>query len=305
LGLTKAETKELALATYDGWINDKSATPPYPPKRLLTTAFGLSRASLYYHPTKPEADLRLRNQIVDLHEIDDTLGSRKLAILLGRSRISVSRVMLKYGIEPRRKKPAYRYPGKAEDVVANKLLNATNLDPEAEVLFSDILQFRLADRTWVYCCFVIRKITRQIIAFAYSWSMEASLITTNLGSLERLDLITNLANTEVIFHSDQGKQYGAHSTIDACLRLHFERSMSRAGTPTDNPIAERFVQSFKLAVTERYQYQNLKDFHNQAERWLNFYNNQRPHESLKQLSPNIYAQQKGLKTISHISLDFV
>lgn len=305
MGLTRAETKDLALATYDSWINDTTATPSRPPKRLLAKAFGLSRTGLYYYSTKPEADLRLRNQITDLHEVDDTLGSRKLAVMLNKSRVAVSRVMLKYGLEPRRKKPAYRYPGKAEDVVANKLLNATYLDPATDVLFSDILQFRLADRTWVYCCFVIRKMTRQIIAFAYSWGMEATLVTTNLSSLERLDLITNLANTDVIFHSDQGRQYGAHSTIDACLKLHFERSMSRAGTPTDNPIAERFVQTFKLAVTERYQYQNLKDFHNQAERWLNFYNNRRPHESLKQISPNDYAKNKGLKTISHISLDFV
>lgn len=305
MGLTKLETKELALATYESWISDPVANPPRPPKRLLASAFNLSRSSLYYHPTKPQADLKLHNLITALHVTDDTLGSRKLAVMLKRSRIAVSRVMLKYAVEPRRKQPAYKYPGKADDVVANKLLKSTDLDPATEVLFSDILQFRLADRTWVYCCFVIRKMTRQIIAFAYSWSMEASLVTANLGSIERLDLIDNLDNTDVIFHSDQGKQYGAHGTINACLRLHFERSMSRAGTPTDNPIAERFVQTFKLAVTERYQYQNLISFHDQAEKWLNFYNNQRPHESLKQLSPNNYAQKQGLKTISHISLDFV
>ena len=129
--------------------------------------FSLSRSSLYYQLSKPEADRKLRNEIIGLHELDDTLGSRKLAVMLDKSRVAVSRVMLKYGIEPRRKRPAYRYPGKADEVVANKLLHATDLDPATEVLFSDILQFRLEDRTWVYCCFVIRKLTRQVIAFAY------------------------------------------------------------------------------------------------------------------------------------------
>ena len=118
-------------------------------------------------------------------------------------------------------------------------------------------------------------------------------------------MVASLENTDAIFHSDQGKQYGAKSTIDACLRLHFERSMSRAGTPTDNAIAERFVQTFKLAVTERYRYRSLSDFHTQAEHWLNFYNNQRPHETLKQLPPNVYAKKQGLKTIQRISLEFV
>ncbi len=36
--------------------------------------------------------------------------------------------------------------------------------------------------------------------------------------------------------------------------------MSRAGTPTDNRYAERFVGLFKLAVAERRPYQTLGEF---------------------------------------------
>ena len=63
--------------------------------------------------------------------------------------------------------------------------------------------------------------------------------------------------------------------------------MSRAGTPTDNGYAERFVGVFKLAVAERRPYQTLGDFLRAAEAWVNFYNRERPHESLRYLSPPI------------------
>ena len=293
MGLNRAEVKDIALATYEA---EKSK----PPKRILAQAFGLSRTGLYYQPTQPDNDLHLKNAILDWHEQDDTLGSRKLASLLGKSRGCVARVMLKYGIYPRRKRPAYRYPGKTDKVVENKLLSDDFINQE--ILFSDIFQFRLGDRSWVYCCFVIRKRTRQVLSFCYSWGMRAELVAE---SIMRVDLVADLSDTEIIFHSDQGKQYGAKVTIDACLNLHFERSMSRAGTPTDNSIAERFVQTFKLAVVERYRYQSIGEFEEAAGKWLNFYNNKRPHESLGQVSPNEYAVRKGLKNVPYLSLNFV
>jgi putative transposase len=293
LGLKRIEVRDVALSVYE---SEKEK----PPKHLLARAFGLSRSALYYVPTLPQKDLLLKNKILKWHETDDTLGSRKLAALIGKSRGCVARVMLKYDIYPRRKRLACKYPGKADEVIENKLLTKDLTDQE--ILFSDIFQFRLGDSSWVYCCFVIRKKTRQILSFCYSWGMRAELVTE---SITRVDLIDDLTKKDVIFHSDQGKQYGAKITIEACLALYFERSMSRAGTPTDNAIAERFIQTFKLAVVERYSYETIGEFEEFAEKWLNFYNNERPHESLRQISPNKYATKKGLKNIPYLSVNFV
>ena len=117
MGLSKAEVKDIALATYETEENK-------PPKRILAQAFEMSRSGLYYRPVQPGNDLQLKNAILNWHEEDDMLGSRKLASLLSRSRGCIARVMLKYDIYPRRKRPAYKYPGKADKVVENKLLSA-------------------------------------------------------------------------------------------------------------------------------------------------------------------------------------
>ena len=293
MGLTKSERKDLALAIVETGQGNYS-------KRSVAAAFDISRRYLYYNSITAEKDSEIRNEIEKLYELDDTLGCRKLAAMMGMGKNRIFRVMLKYGIAPRRKRRSYKYPGKADEVVENKLL-AQDVENNT-VLFSDIFQFRLGDGSRVYCCFIMRKKTRQILSFCYSWGMRAELVA---DSVKRLDLVTDLTDTEVIFHSDQGKQYGAKVTLDAITAYAFDRSMSRAGTPTDNPYAERFVGIFKLSVLERYRYDTLQQFEAFAGKWLNFYNETRPHQSLKQLSPNAFARKSGTSAIPYVFLNFV
>ncbi|HEX6553395.1 MAG TPA: integrase core domain-containing protein [Ktedonobacteraceae bacterium] len=105
-----------------------------------------------------------------------------------------------------------------------------------------------------------------------------------------------------IFHSDQGRQYGAEQTRTALLKKGFVRSMSRAGTPTDNGYAGRFVGIFKLAVAGRRSYHTLGEFLREAERWINFYNQDRPHEGLQQQSPNQFATAHVLPMAPYLPL---
>lgn len=293
MGLTRNEKKELASAIM-------GAEEKYP-KRLIAKAFGVSKGTLYYKNEQPEKDKGIYERMLKEYEVDDTLGCRKLAVLLEISKNRALRVMIKYGLRPRRKRGAYKYPGQADTVVGNILLSDRDLR-NSEILFSDIFQFRLADRTRIYGCFVILKKTRQILTFCYGYSMPGELVSE---SVRRVDLGQNMSEMEVIFHSDQGSQYGAKVTIEACIEQHFERSMSRAGTPTDNGMAERFVGLFKLAVTERYKYENVLEFEEFATRWLNFYNNRRPHQSLGQKSPNDFAEENGMQKLPYLSLNFV
>lgn len=89
----------------------------------------------------------------------------------------------------------------------------------------------------------------------------------------------------VIWHSDQGSQYGSDAVIDELVRRDFIASMSRAGTPTDNGHAERMVGEFKHAVLRRMSYQTIGQLLTEAERWINYYNERRPHGRLGYKSP--------------------
>ncbi len=125
--------------------------------------------------------------------------------------------------------------------------------------------------------------------------MRASLVTT------ALELLT-FTVPDAIFHSDQGKQFGAEVTRNLLLEKGFQLSMSRAGTPTDNGYAERFVGLFKLAVAERRAYATFGQFLQAAQDWVQFYNAIRPHESLLYRLPDQFAQEQGLPVVPPITL---
>lgn len=255
-----------------------------------------ARESWYYQSKLEHPDKQLAIQIKELHDdIDDTLGHKKLAPMLGANKKKVLRVMKKYGIQTRKRSKKYHYHGKS-DVAQPNLANQADYKESFDlgIVFSDIFQFRLLDGSAIRGCFALLKQTRQILSLVFDYSMRATLVQATIDHIEYEDEL-------YIWHSDQGKQYGAGKTIDLVISKGLLPSMSRAGTPTDNPFAERFVGIFKHAVVRKQKYPNLNSFLLQAEKWINFYNHYRPHESLGMLSPNQYAQKFGWKTVPYIS----
>jgi putative transposase len=282
---------------------------PYP-KAQVALALGLSRGSLYLQRKQAKKDKQVAVAIEAWHEKDDTMGHRKLGKLLHMGKNRVKRVMKKYDITARRKRKKYVYPGKSSSIVPNLLREKGNQaeqgekpikqdQPEladlAEIVFSDIFEVQLVDQTKIRGCFALWKQTRHILAIAFENHMRADLVVSTINLIQH-------ALPGTIFHSDQGSQYGAEQTREALLRKGFIRSMSRAGTPTDNGFAERFVGQFKLSVAERRRYQTLGVFLQAAEDWVNFYNHLRPHESLNDLSPDQFARQQGLPVAEQIRL---
>lgn len=227
-------------------------------------------------------------------EEDDTLGHKKLAPLLKTGKNRILRVMRKYGIRPRKQSKKYQYPGKS-DMVFDNLVNDPAIQLNAiGIIFSDIFEFKLADGTRIRGCFALKKETRQILSLIFDYSMRADLVVT---TIKRIDFV----DPESIWHTDQGKQYGAGITIAALMEKGFISSMSRAGTPTDNPFAERFVGIFKHAVVRRKKHYTLGEFLEAAKQWINFYNNKRPHESLGQISPNEFAKKNNMKIVPYLT----
>jgi putative transposase len=267
---------------------------PYP-KSQVARALGIARSTLYLHGKQAQKDKQVAIAIEQWYETDDTLGHRKLAGLLKMGKNRVKRVMKKYGLAARRKRKKYIYPGKASSIVPN-LLRKPQEQPDAqEVVFSDIFEVTLADRTSVRGCFALWQRTRHILSLAFDYRMQAELVVSTIQQMQ-FDVPGS------IFHSDQGSQYGAEVTRAALLEKGFLRSMSRAGTPTDNGYAERFVGTFKLAVAERRHYQTLGQFLRAAEHWINFYNRVRPHEGIGNCSPDQFARQQGLPPAPYLPL---
>lgn len=263
-------------------------------KSQVVRALSFARGSLYLRRKRPLQDKQVAVAIEQWHELDDTLGHRKLAVLLGMGHNRVNRIMHKYGISARRKKKRYVSPGKTDHTAPN-LVRELEQNSPTEIVFSDIFEVQLANRTPVRGCFALWKRTRHILAMAFDYRMQADLVVTTIKMVP-------FEVPGAIFHSDQGKQYGAAQTRTLLLEKGFQCSMSRAGTPTDNGYAERFVGLFKLAVAERHPYRTLGDFLRAAQQWVNFYNTTRPHESLNYRSPDQFAHEQQIGSVPSITL---
>jgi len=102
----------------------------------------------------------------------------------------------------------------------------------------------------------------------------------------------------LIFHSDQGVQYGCDAFIEEVSKdSRVIQSMSGKGDCWDNAVAESFFKTLKCEWTNRYIYRD----HNQAELSVfeyieSFYNTRRAHSSLGYLSPDEYGAQQLTKT---------
>ncbi len=120
-------------------------TAPHGPysKSQVARALSFARGSLYVRRKRPLKDKQVAVAIEQWHELDDTLGHRKLARLLGMGHNRVNRIMHKYGIVARRKKKRYVYPGKTDQTAPNLVRELEQSSPKRSV--------RRKPRAWLLC----------------------------------------------------------------------------------------------------------------------------------------------------------
>jgi len=261
-------------------------------KKQIAGALSFDRRSFYTAYKLDKKDQEILAKINQTYaDDDDTIGAKKLAKILGIGKNRCQRVMTKNGIKARKKHDGYVYPGKA-DAVFDNLLISQDITKYVDVLFSDMFEFRLVDTTEIHGCFLFKHRTEQVVSLLLDYCEDATLVK------KTLDEATLHIKPGSIFHVDQGKPNGAQITIQKVRDLHMLISMSRAGTPTDNPFAERFVKTFKLAVVYKRPYFTLGEALEASLKWINFYNDKRPHETINMMTPNEYAISIGEKPVS-------
>lgn len=97
----------------------------------------------------------------------------------------------------------------------------------------------------------------------------------------------------IILHTDQGSVYSSKAYNKLLENYNIERSMSRAGTPTDNPVNESLNGGIKEELIIDF---DLKDCNNVPElikEYIYYYNNERPSYALKYKTPIQYKIESG------------
>lgn len=89
----------------------------------------------------------------------------------------------------------------------------------------------------------------------------------------------------LVFPSDRGSQYTYHRFQQLLHEHGMIQPFSDSGRPHDNAVAESFFASFKKEELYRKNYSSEKEFKQGVDSYIIFYNQQRPHRTLKNQTP--------------------
>jgi putative transposase len=161
---------------------------------------------------------------------------------------------------------------------------ARHLAPMAvnQLWVADITYVRLAE-AFVYLAVIIDAYSRKVVGWAMADHLKASLALDALAmALSSREVIAGA----LVHHSDRGVQYACGDYIQRLEAVGIQPSMSRAGCPYDNAMAESFMKTLKHEEVDAGDYRDLEHARSAIGAFIEgVYNRQRLHSALAYQSP--------------------
>ena len=133
--------------------------------------------------------------------------------------------------------------------------------------------------------------TKEIIGWYVGESMEAWCSVECL--MQALDAIIEEDEINLIHHSDRGVQYVSAAYTSVLLEAGIKISMTESGDPKDNAVAERQNNTIKNELLKDFRFHSVDEVRKAMGKAVEFYNNERPHMSLDNMTPRQATQCRG------------
>jgi transposase InsO family protein len=153
-----------------------------------------------------------------------------------------------------------------------------------ELWSSDITYFFCLEK-FFYIVFIMDVYSRRIIGYRIADNMRAE---NNLAALEMALKTRGIAdyNKSLIHHSDKGTQYASDNYTQTLDRHGIRISM--CNEVYENTHIERVNDTIKNQYLKRMEINNGKELEKKLDQVIKTYNEARPHQSLKKMSPVQY-----------------
>lgn len=184
----------------------------------------------------------------------------------------------------------YRKPGEESIKYPNLVKGNWNVSKPLELIVTDMtcIKYRgcLYDTVLYMDAFNI-----EILAYSYT-KKHNSILPYYEGLNILLDKIKGI-NYPITLHSDQGIVYSSMAFTNAHKDYNIIRSMSRAGTPTDNPKMESINGWIKDEIMNDWNIDSYDSFDEFINAYIYYYNNERLACSLDYKTPIQYKTELG------------
>ena len=253
---------------------------------------GLARSSFYYQE-RPESDLNLTlmNVIDEQYTKTPFYGVPRMTAWLQRQGFSVNhkrvaRLMRAMGLEAIHPKRKTSMPNKKHKIYPY-LLRGVDIDRPDHVWCADITYIRML-HGFVYLVAIMDWFSRYVLAWELSITMEKQFC------LDALDQAL-AGNSPVIFNTDQGSQFTTRQFTGRLEDRGVAVSMDGRGRVFDNIFIERLWRTVKYEEVYLYSYETVTEARSNLSRYFGFYNNERIHSSLGNLTPYevYFKEQEG------------
>ncbi len=96
---------------------------------------------------------------------------------------------------------------------------------------------------------------------------------------------------------DNGPEFIAARLAEWCEKKGIVLKFIQKGKPTQNAYVERFNRTFRQEVLDNYAFESLSQARKLSSAWMWMYNNERPHSSLKYMTPRQFLLKYGKLSI--------
>lgn len=246
----------------------------------------ITRSCIYYTPRPKvlsDKQLVLLRLIDEIYTQHPSFGTRQMSDYISLHHYPCKRHEARWAYEhlglhslapgPHTSKP---HP---EHKVYPYLLNNVVIVRPCQVFSTDITYIRL-QRGFAYLVAIIDWYSRFVLDWQLSINMEADFC---IETLKRV-----LAHSRCdIFNSDQGSQFTSNDFIDVLKEHHINISMDGKGRWADNVFVERLWRSVKYECVYLQEWDSVIAVRQALRAYFQFYNFERPHQSLGGLTPNM------------------
>ena len=240
------------------------------------------RLTQRYVAKQPDIDRPLINEIVLLSEKHPRYGYRRICAVLRRegwevNKKRVYRLWRQEGLQvstPKKKKPT-----------VGDIKNACHISPSEgphDVWSYDFLFDQTANGSTLKILVVMDEFTRCCLCIRVSRKLNHVDVVEELQKLFRTYGYPNR------IRSDNGSEFIAKHLQDSFGQLGIKTAHIHPGSPWQNGYLESFNNKFRDELLHREIFTNLVEAEVLIEQFRKYYNEERPHSSLKYMTPSEY-----------------
>lgn len=261
--------------------------------------FGVSRQAYYQHKKRQQIRGLEKHLVIEqVHKIRSRhpqMGGRKLYLLLTdflqKHQIKMGRDALfdllaaHHLLVKKRKRKARttysnhwlrKYPNLIKDI------QLTGCD---QLWVSDITYWKVQDH-FVYVSLITDEYSHKIIGYQVAPTLATvESAKALIKALAQRGAKRTSSERPLIHHSDRGVQYCSEEYVQLLKSNGIKISMTENGDPLENPVAERVNGILKNEYLAHYEVQNLQQAEVLLAQAVELYNQERPHMSISNLTP--------------------